>query len=53
VTPGLIIENRVVVQLSDDELAEIAGSCKGLRHRYCDFGEAVGYKYYVGLNDKD
>jgi diketogulonate reductase-like aldo/keto reductase len=53
VTPARIEENMRVVQLTQEDMNQIAESCQGMRSRYCDFGHITMYKFYDGLNDDD
>lgn len=53
VTKSRIEENRNVVLLSQKDIAQIYDSVKGMRRRYCDFSEIIGYKYYADLDDQD
>lgn len=53
VSPQRILENKRVIQLSPIDIESINESCKGLRCRYCDFSEFIGYKYYDGLDDSN
>jgi diketogulonate reductase-like aldo/keto reductase len=53
VTPARIEQNLTVVQLAPEDIAAIYESTKGLRHRYCDWSEVIGYKYYADLDDSD
>ncbi|BEI86530.1 hypothetical protein CcaverHIS002_0608170 [Cutaneotrichosporon cavernicola] len=53
VTPERIEQNLNVVQLTLEDIQAIYDSTKGLRHRYCDWSEVIGYKYYADLDDSD
>ncbi|CAK9782714.1 Aldo/keto reductase [Cutaneotrichosporon oleaginosum] len=53
VTLGRIEENLNVVSLAPNDIEAIYESTKGLRHRYCDWSDVIGYKYYADLDDSD
>ena len=53
VTPARIEENLAVVLLCPEDIAAIYQSTDGMRHRYCDWSEVIGYKYYADLDDSD